>query len=118
MGHGFRRLGLLVAIYVPPLLGSFVMGIRDPGGDQALTIFERFLCIDKFADKVTVAKLKGSPNSPYVFAGMFMVLASDKRSYSDVLVLEIRQAKMPPYFCWLCSDAHNTLFCTLNYACI
>ncbi|CAL2249130.1 unnamed protein product [Prunus armeniaca] len=64
VGHDFRRLGLLVELYVPLSTGSVVLGLWDPGGDRDFTVVEQFICIDEFIAKVMEANLEGSPNSP------------------------------------------------------
>lgn len=53
VGSDFRQLWLLAAISIPFLPSSFVLGLRDLGGDQDFTVFEQFFCIDEFAAKVT-----------------------------------------------------------------
>ncbi|CAL9013101.1 unnamed protein product [Prunus brigantina] len=64
VGHDFRQLGLLGALYVPLSMGSVVLGLWDPSGDRDFTVVEQFICIEEFAAKMMEANLEGSPNSP------------------------------------------------------
>ncbi|KAI5322570.1 hypothetical protein L3X38_031642 [Prunus dulcis] len=64
VGHDFKRLGLMVVLFVPLLTGSVMLGLWDPGGDRDFTIVEQFIYIDEFAIKVMEANLEGSPNFP------------------------------------------------------
>ncbi|PQQ20738.1 hypothetical protein Pyn_26334 [Prunus yedoensis var. nudiflora] len=52
VGHDFRWLGLLVALSIPLLTGSVVLGLSNPGGDRDFTVVEQFICIDEFVAKV------------------------------------------------------------------
>ncbi|CAL8175422.1 unnamed protein product [Prunus armeniaca] len=72
--QGFRRLGLLGAIFLPISMGSFgysVMGISDPSGDRVLNDLvlmdfsgDSRICIKDCADKAKETNLEGSPRSP------------------------------------------------------
>ncbi|KAI5339296.1 hypothetical protein L3X38_018568 [Prunus dulcis] len=81
-----------VAIFVPISSGTFVVGIWDPGGDRAFTVVEPYFA--EFTEHVMEANLKGSPNSPDVFTGTFVGLVSNKRSYYDALLLEVRTKRL------------------------
>lgn len=80
--QGFRRLGLLGAIFLPISMGSFgysMMGIADPSGDRVLNdLVQSFwrhlvltdfsgdsrICIKDCADKAKETNLEGSLRSP------------------------------------------------------
>ncbi|PQP94967.1 hypothetical protein Pyn_29401 [Prunus yedoensis var. nudiflora] len=104
---GGQHLGFFLRLYSLCILGFLVLGtvflslqvLLSWWGSgirvviKPLLLLINFFCINEFAVNGKEVDLEGLPILPDVFVGTIVGLESDKCSYYDVLLLEVRQAK-------------------------